>query len=57
MSSFAYRLCSLLQTAVVTVAVACGLYLSTSQPPSQPPTHDALAEGGQWGNKGGRGFC
>ena len=58
MNSFAPRIRVLLHTVVVTVAVGSAMWLcSVVTSPSQPPAPEAVAEGGQWGNKGGRGIC
>ena len=59
MSSFAPRLRALLHTVVVTVAVGSAMWLCSvvTTSPTQPRAPEAVAEGGQWGNKGGRGIC
>ena len=58
MSSFAPGLRALLHTVIVTVALGSAMWLcSVVTSPSQSHAPEAVAEGGQWGNKGGRGIC
>ena len=57
MSSFAPRIRALLHAVIVTGAVGSAMWLcSVVTSPLQAPAPDAVAEGGQWGNKGGRGI-
>ena len=48
-----------LRNTIVALVAAVGLWVGAAlvENPQVNGTHDALADGGQWGNKGGRGIC
>ncbi len=57
MSSLARPFRIWLRTTVVVVAMASGLWTFIAKSSlAEAPTPDVVADGGQWGNKGGRGI-